>query len=120
MLEVEAMSRTISPSSKKPYGVARVVGLWNLARSSFYAARHRERHPREAQKRGPKVLSDTELVTAIRQLLDEAVAAVALGVHLFVTFYEEPTLHERFGKSYEEYCRNVRRWWPRARGWDNS
>jgi len=52
------MSRTISPSSKKPYGVARVVGLWNLARSSFYAARHRERHPREAQKRGPKVLSD--------------------------------------------------------------
>src|SRR3954466_2914749 len=24
------MSRTISPSSKKPYGVARVVGLWNL------------------------------------------------------------------------------------------
>lgn len=67
------MSRTISPSSKKPYGVARVVGLWNLARSSFYAARHRERHPREAQKRGPKVLSDAELVTAIRQLLDEAV-----------------------------------------------
>ena len=67
------MSRTISPSSKKPYGVARVVGLWSLARSSFYAARHRERHPREAQKRGPKVLSDAELVTAIRQLLDAAV-----------------------------------------------
>jgi len=67
------MSRTISPSSKKPYGVARVVGLWNLARSSFYAARHRERHRREAQKRGPKVLSDAELVTAIRQLLEEAV-----------------------------------------------
>ena len=67
------MSRTVSPSSKKPYGVARVVGLWDLARSSFYAARHRERHPREAQKRGPKVLSDAELVTAIRQLLDEAV-----------------------------------------------
>src|SRR5947209_8906973 len=67
------MSRTVSPSSKKPYGVARVVGLWDLARSSFYAARHRERHPRETQKRGPKVLSDAELVTAIRQLLDEAV-----------------------------------------------
>src|SRR5436309_5201755 len=67
------MSRSSDLSSKKPYGVARVVGLWNLARSSFYAARHRERHPREAQKRGPKVLSDAELVTAIRQLLDEAV-----------------------------------------------
>src|SRR3954447_15770038 len=73
MLEVEAMSRTISPSSKKPYGVARVVALWNLARSSFYAARHRQRHPREEQKRGPGVLSDAELVSAIRQLLDESV-----------------------------------------------
>jgi putative transposase len=53
--------------------VARVIALWDLARSSFYAARHRERHPREAQKRGPKVLSEAELVTAIRQLLDQAV-----------------------------------------------
>src|SRR5947209_2513549 len=67
------MSRTVSPSSKKPYGVARVAGLWGLARSSFYAARHRKRHPREEQKRGPKVLSDAELLTSIRQLLDQAV-----------------------------------------------
>jgi protein-S-isoprenylcysteine O-methyltransferase Ste14 len=47
-----------------------------------------------------------------------AVAAVALGVHLFVVFYEEPTLRKKFGGEYQEYCRNVRRWWPRARGWD--
>ena len=47
-----------------------------------------------------------------------AVAAVALGVHLFVMFYEEPTLRGKFGADYEEYCRNVRRWWPRVRGWD--
>lgn len=67
------MSRTISPSSKKPYGVARVLGLWDLARSSFYAARYRERNPREPQKRGPKVLSDSELLSAIHQLLQEAV-----------------------------------------------
>jgi protein-S-isoprenylcysteine O-methyltransferase Ste14 len=46
-----------------------------------------------------------------------AVTAVALGVHLFVSFYEEPTRHKKFGTSYEEYCRNVRRWWPRSRGW---
>jgi len=46
------------------------------------------------------------------------VAAVALGVHLFVVFYEEPTLRKKFGADYEEYCRNVRRWWPRARGWE--
>jgi protein-S-isoprenylcysteine O-methyltransferase Ste14 len=47
-----------------------------------------------------------------------AVAAVALGVHLFVVFYEEPTLREKFGAEYEEYCRNVRRWWPRLHAWE--
>ena len=47
-----------------------------------------------------------------------AVAAVALGVHLFVVLYEEPTLRKKFGAEYEEYCRNVSRWWPRVRGWE--
>ena len=47
-----------------------------------------------------------------------AVAAVALGIHLFVVLYEEPTLRGKFGADYEEYRRNVRRWWPRLRGWD--
>jgi len=47
-------------------------------------------------------------------------AAVALGVHLFVVFYEEPTLRSTFGVDYEEYCRHVRRWWPRVRGWDRA
>jgi protein-S-isoprenylcysteine O-methyltransferase Ste14 len=46
------------------------------------------------------------------------VAAVALGVHLFVLFYEEPTLHNKFGTDYDEYRRNVGRWWPRMRGWE--
>jgi len=49
-----------------------------------------------------------------------AVMAVAAGVHLFVVFYEEPTLRRKFGADYEEYCRNVNRWWPRLRGWDSS
>jgi protein-S-isoprenylcysteine O-methyltransferase Ste14 len=47
-----------------------------------------------------------------------AVAVAALGVHLFVLFYEEPTLRRKFGAEYDQYCRNVRRWWPRLRGWD--
>jgi protein-S-isoprenylcysteine O-methyltransferase Ste14 len=47
-----------------------------------------------------------------------AVTAAALGVHLFVLFYEEPTLRRKFGAEYDQYCRNVRRWWPRLRGWD--
>jgi len=46
------------------------------------------------------------------------VVAVALGVHLFVLLYEEPTLRRKFGGDYEEYCRNVRRWWPRLHAWN--
>ena len=48
------------------------------------------------------------------------VAAVALGIHLFVVFYEEPTLRDKFGADYEQYCKNVSRWRPHIRGWDKS
>jgi steroid 5-alpha reductase family enzyme len=46
------------------------------------------------------------------------VVTVAVGVHLFVVFYEEPVLREKFCADYDEYYRNVSRWWPRLRGWD--
>jgi protein-S-isoprenylcysteine O-methyltransferase Ste14 len=36
-------------------------------------------------------------------LVIAVVAGVALGVHLFVVFYEEPTLRKKFGTQYEEY-----------------
>jgi hypothetical protein len=72
-VEVETLGHTVSPSSNQPYGVARVTEVWNLARSSFYAARQREQHPRVPQQRGPKVRSDEELVAAIRQLLAQSV-----------------------------------------------
>jgi protein-S-isoprenylcysteine O-methyltransferase Ste14 len=49
-----------------------------------------------------------------------AVAAVAVAVHLFVVFYEEPTLRKKFGANYVEYCQNVDRWRPRVRGWEKS
>lgn len=38
-------------------------------------------------------------------------------VHLFVVLYEEPALGHKFAAEYEEYCRNVGRWWPRLRPW---
>ena len=41
-------------------------------------------------------------------------AAVMLGTaHLFVIFYEEPTLRRQFGKSYDEYFGSVPRWIPK-------
>lgn len=48
--------------------------------------------------------------------------AYAAGIwtlfHLFVLTYEEPTLRQQFGASYEAYRREVGRWWPRLRPWN--
>jgi protein-S-isoprenylcysteine O-methyltransferase Ste14 len=38
-----------------------------------------------------------------------------LITHLFVMFYEEPTLRNKFGASYEEYCQRVPRWMPKLK-----
>lgn len=67
------MSRTLSPSSNKPYGVARVTAVWRLARSSYYSVRQRQQQPRAPQQRGPKKLSDEQLVSEIQQVLAESV-----------------------------------------------
>ena len=47
-------------------------------------------------------------------------AAVFVGFHLFVLLYEEPTLRAKFGSEYEVYCKDVRRWWPRAKAWKGT
>jgi protein-S-isoprenylcysteine O-methyltransferase Ste14 len=44
-------------------------------------------------------------------------AAMVLTVVVLVRLYEEPTLRRKFGADYEEYCRNVPRWIPRLRPW---
>ncbi len=63
------MSHTTSPSTGKPYGVARVLAVWHLPRSTFYAARHRSNCPSAAQKRGPKGMSDAEALVRIRSVI---------------------------------------------------
>jgi protein-S-isoprenylcysteine O-methyltransferase Ste14 len=44
---------------------------------------------------------------------------IALFTAMVMT-YEEPALREKFGGDYVEYCRNVRRWLPRLRPFDNE
>ena len=61
------MSRTISPSTGKPYGLARVAAAWGVPRSTYYAQRHRRIFPVELQRRGPKTrFTDAELTERIR------------------------------------------------------
>ena len=51
-------------------------------------------------------------------LMATLLAALAmLSTALFVLLYEEPTLRRKFGADYDEYCRNVRPWIPRAHAW---
>jgi protein-S-isoprenylcysteine O-methyltransferase Ste14 len=42
---------------------------------------------------------------------------VWLGFHIFVLAYEEPTLRDKFGDEYKQFCANVRRWLPRIKPW---
>jgi protein-S-isoprenylcysteine O-methyltransferase Ste14 len=58
------------------------------------------------------------VIWAEAALFHSAVLAVyavigCIPVHLFVIFYEEPTLRRQFGEQYEEYRRTVPRWIPR-------
>ena len=65
--EVEAMSRAVSPSSGKPYGLARVCRVWRVARATVY--RHRQPQP-DRPRRGPVgPMPDPALIAAIRAVL---------------------------------------------------
>jgi protein-S-isoprenylcysteine O-methyltransferase Ste14 len=44
-------------------------------------------------------------------------ALLWLAFHVFVVAYEEPTLGQTFGREYEAYGANVRRWVPRVVPW---
>jgi protein-S-isoprenylcysteine O-methyltransferase Ste14 len=68
--------------------------------------------------RNPMYVSVTLLLLGEELLFESsALAAYALAFWavtcLFVLLYEEPHLRRKFGASYQEYCRAVRRWIPR-------
>ena len=46
--------------------------------------------------------------------------AMWMGFHLFVYFYEEPTLREAFPEDYDAYSKAVPRWLPRITPWSLS
>src|SRR4051812_45851980 len=63
------MSRQISPSTDKVYGLERVSRLWGVSRATIY--RHRHRSEEAVRRRpGPQgVVADEGLVAAIQELL---------------------------------------------------
>lgn len=64
------MSDTVSPSTEKPYGVARVCLVWEIARSTFYWSRS-EAPAAAPAKRGPLgTMSDENLLKEIRADLE--------------------------------------------------
>ena len=63
------MSRTVSPSSGKPYGLALVCRTWRAPRATVYRCRLPSR-PEPAGRPGPVgPMSDTALLAAIRAVL---------------------------------------------------
>ena len=63
------MSQAASPSTDKPYGLARVCRVWQVARSTVYWHRHAPAEP--GARRGPVgPCPDDELVASIRHLLE--------------------------------------------------
>ncbi len=66
------MSRTVSPSSGKPYGVATVCRIWRMARATVYRHRvpARPAPPRRPGPAGP--IPDPDLVEEIRQVLQRS------------------------------------------------
>ncbi len=56
------------------------------------------------------VVGEAWLFLSVRLLV--YAIAVAIGFHLFVIGYEEPTLRHSFSGAYTEYLRTVPRWMP--------
>jgi transposase InsO family protein len=71
------MSRTVSASAGKPYGLKRVARLWRVPRSTVYAHRRRQAVPADARpaprRPGPQgPCDDSTLLSRIRQVLADS------------------------------------------------
>jgi protein-S-isoprenylcysteine O-methyltransferase Ste14 len=85
-----------------------VTGLYRWVRNPMYTGM------------GIFLIGEALLVPSIRQEMLIMVIILWFVVTLFIVVYEEPTLRRMFGDDYERYRRNVRRWLPRLRPFDNE
>ena len=66
------MSRRTSPSTHRPYGIARVLRGWELPRSTFYAQRERRAQPATGRRGRMPTLDDAALLAQIRTVIAES------------------------------------------------
>jgi protein-S-isoprenylcysteine O-methyltransferase Ste14 len=65
--------------------------------------------------RNPMYVGITLVLLGEALLFESAILFLYAGfllvcAHLFIVYYEEPTLRRLFGTSYESYCKSVSRW----------
>ncbi len=68
---------------------------------------------------GIALLGEGIVFPKITTLMLTMIIVLAVAVTALVMLYEEPTLRRKFDGDYENYCRNVHRWIPRLRPFDN-
>ena len=71
------------------------------------------KYTRNPQYVGVVLVAAGEAVLFGRTILFGYAVFLAVGYHVFVRFYEEPTLRRMFGEEYVHYCAAVSRWLPR-------
>ena len=76
------------------------------------------RYLRNPQYVGVILVVVGEALLAEAPILSAYAAFLAIVYHLFVRYYEEPTLGRMFGDAYFRYCKAVPRWLPKLTcGW---
>jgi protein-S-isoprenylcysteine O-methyltransferase Ste14 len=78
------------------------------------------RYVRNPQYVGVLLVTAGEAVLTGAGILLVYAAVLAIGYHVFVRYYEEPTLRRVFGEAYGRYCEAVPRWWPKWSRRDSS
>jgi len=66
------MSQQASPSTQERYGITRVLQVWELPRSTFYAQRVRRAQPATGRRGRTPILDDAALLVRIRAVIAES------------------------------------------------